>query len=123
MSLYRHKVTGEVKDLDPAQIQAWIDAGNPKGAHYSTQWEPYAPPAPEQPTRYRVSKDTLMSRVAAAGDQYVLALDDVLQAQPRARQILWRDFAWFHSDNQSVRGLIAHIGLDPEVILAPEDSA
>ncbi len=120
MSMCRHKITGEVREIDDVAMAAWVAAKNAK----AEAWEPYTPPPPDPvvPQPYRVSKDRLMMRIASKGDAYVLALDDVLQAQPRARQILWRDFAWFHSDNASVRGLIAHIGLDPEVILAPEHS-
>lgn len=74
--------------------------------------------APQLP--YRVTKDAIMSRIAAHGDSYVLALDDIILAQPRAQQILWRDYAWFMSNNANVRALIAAIQLDPEEILAPE---
>lgn len=72
------------------------------------------------PGPWRITKDTLMLRVAAHGDAKVIALDDVLLAQSRAQQILWRDFAWFSSDNANVRALISAIGLDPDEILAPE---
>lgn len=72
------------------------------------------------PLPYRVTKDAIMSRIAAHGDSYVVALDDIILAQPRAQQILWRDFAWFRSDNGNVRALIAAIQLDPEEILALE---
>ena len=74
-----------------------------------------APPLP-----YRVTKDAIMSRIAERGDSYVVALDDIILAQPRAQQILWRDYAWFMSDNGNVRALIAAIQLDPEEILTPE---
>lgn len=67
---------------------------------------------------HRVEKDTIMLRVANKGYGYVLALDDVLLAQPRVQQILWRDFAWFMSDNPNVRALITAIGLSPDEILA-----
>lgn len=74
-----------------------------------------APPLP-----YRVTKDAIMSRIAERGDSYVVALDDIILAQPRAQQILWRDYAWFMSNNANVRALIAAIQLDPEEILAHE---
>lgn len=47
MSLRRNLTTGEIRDISDEQIAAWIAAGNPKGAHYSTAWEPYTPPEPE----------------------------------------------------------------------------
>ncbi len=47
MSLRRNLTNGDIKDIDDAQLAAWIEAGNPKGAHYSTAWEPYTPPEPE----------------------------------------------------------------------------
>lgn len=121
MSSYKNKTTGAVAEIDPAVFAAWVAAGNPK----AEAWEAYTPPPPDPvvPQPYRVSKDRLMMRIAAKGDAKVIALDDILLAQPRAQQILWRDFAWFSSDNASVRALITAIGLDPEEILAPEESA
>ena len=49
MSLRRNLTTGEIRDIPDEQIAAWLANGNPKGAHYSTQWEPYTPPEPEPP--------------------------------------------------------------------------
>ena len=73
-----------------------------------------------RPIPYRVSKDTVMSRVASHGYDKVVQLDDVLLQQPRAMQILWRDFGWFMSNNTNVIGLIRQIDLDPTEILARE---
>lgn len=49
MSLRRNLTTGEIRDIPDEQIAAWLAAGNPKGEHYSTAWEPYTPPPPEPP--------------------------------------------------------------------------
>ena len=47
MSLRRHIATGDIKDIDDAQLAAWLEAGNAKGTHYRDEWEPYTPPEPE----------------------------------------------------------------------------
>lgn len=120
MSLYRHKVTGDVKELDPAQIQAWIDAGNQKGAHYRDEWEPYTPPAPEQPTRWQVKRDTVWNRLRT-----LLGPDALHEAFDRLPPRDYREFfanEFFWSDNPWLRGYLTNIRLDPDVILAPEDS-
>lgn len=59
MSLYRHKVTGEQREIDPAQIEAWLAAGNPKGAHYRDEWEPYTSPVLPLPVPSEVTRRQL----------------------------------------------------------------
>lgn len=49
MSLRRNITTGEIRDIPDERIAAWLANGNPKGEHYSTQWEPYTAPEPEPP--------------------------------------------------------------------------
>ena len=76
-------------------------------------WEPtqYLPP-------HRVSKDTITSRVVAAGK--VADLMTLLAALPPEQQFLWSGFSWFWSDNTTVRGMAAQLGLNPDEVLAPD---
>lgn len=63
MSLRRNLTTGEIREISDEQIAAWLAAGNPKGAHYSTQWEAYTPPEPEPvapPVPEQVTKRQLL---------------------------------------------------------------
>lgn len=82
----------------------------------STQtWTVIPPP---EPTRYRVSKDTMISRVVAAN-----ALPAVMQAlasQSAEDQFVFAQSAWFWSNNATLRGLCAALGLDADVLLAPD---
>lgn len=92
---------------DPATQQApvWENCG----------WvvKPLPPPAP-----YRVSKDTIVSRVLAAGKlNELIALTDSL---PTDQSYLWDNFAWFWSSNPTIIGMCQQLGLDPAVILAPD---
>lgn len=120
MSLRRNITTGDIKDIDDAQLAAWLAAGNAKGAHYSQQWEPYTPPEPEPvvPQPYRVSKDTIISRVTELG-ALSLVMSALAQQTPE-HQFVWTHSAWFWSDNATLRGLCHAIGLDAEAVLAPD---
>jgi len=116
MSLYRHIASGEVKEILDEQYAAWIAAGNPKANAY----EPYTPPVvePEPPQPWRVSKDTIISRVLASG-----ALPQVmaaLAAQSEEQQFVFAQSAWFWSTNPTLRGLCGALGLDADEILAPD---
>lgn len=76
-------------------------------------WNPteYIPP-------YRVSKDTIVSRVLAAGKlNDLIALTDGL---PTDQAYLWNNFAWFWDTNPTIIGMCQQLGLDPAVILAPD---
>jgi hypothetical protein len=67
---------------------------------------------------WRVSKDTLISRVLAAG-----ALPQVmaaLAAQSEEQQFVFAQSAWFWSNNPTLRGLCGALGLDADEILAPD---
>jgi hypothetical protein len=71
-------------------------------------------------SRWRVSKDTIIGRVSAAGKlPQVMA---ALAAQPQEDQFVWANSAWFWSNNATLRGLCAHpaIGLDADAVLAPD---
>jgi hypothetical protein len=92
---------------DPATQQApvWENCG----------WvvKPLPPPAP-----YRVSKDTIVSRVLAAGKlNDLIALTDSL---PADQAYLWNNFAWFWDTNPTIIAMCQQLGLDPAVILAPD---
>jgi hypothetical protein len=97
-------------------LQALRDAGNPKAA----PWEAYTPPEvpPEPPQPWRVSKDTLISRVLAAGAlPHVMA---ALASQTAEQQFVFAQSAWFWSNNATLRGLCAALGLNADEILAPD---
>ncbi len=92
---------------DPATEQApvWENCG----------WvvKPILPPAP-----YRVSKDTITSRVLDAGK--LPDLMTLIDGLPPEQQFLWDNYAWFWSNNPTVNAMCAQLGLDPAVILAPD---
>lgn len=75
--------------------------------------KPIPPPAP-----YRVSKDTITSRVLDAGKiPDLMAVIDGLNAE---EQFLWTNYAWFWNNNPTALAICAQLGLDPAVILAPD---
>jgi len=92
---------------DPATEQApvWENCG----------WvvKPLPPPAP-----YRVSKDTITSRVLDAGK--LPDLMTLISSLPADQQFLWTNYAWFWNNNQTVIAMCAQLGLDPAIILAPD---
>ncbi len=116
MSTYKHRISGEVREIDAAIILAWRDANNAKFA----AWEPYTPPPPEPvaPQPCRVSKDTIISRVTELG-ALSLVMSALAQQTPE-HQFVWTHSAWFWSDNATLRGLCHAIGLDAEAVLAPD---
>lgn len=75
--------------------------------------KPLAAPAP-----YRVSKDTITSRVIDAGK--LADLMTLIASLPTDQQFLWNNFAWFWNTNQTVLAMCSQLGLDPAVILAPD---
>lgn len=76
-------------------------------------WTPtlYVPP-------YRVSKDTIVSRVDTAGK--LSDLMTTISSLPAEQQFLWDNYAWFWSDNPTINAMCIQLGLDPAVILAPD---
>jgi len=76
-------------------------------------WDPtvYVPP-------YRVSKDTITSRVLDAGK--IPDLMAVINGLPAEQQFLWTNYAWFWNDNPTAIAICAQLGLDPAVILATD---
>jgi hypothetical protein len=71
---------------------------------------------PPQP--YRVSKDTITSRVLAAGK--IPDLMAVIASLNAEEQFLWTNYAWFWNNNPTALAICAQLGLDPAVILAPD---
>jgi hypothetical protein len=76
-------------------------------------WNPteYIPP-------YRVSKDTIVSRVDAAGK--LTDLMTMIAGLTAEQQFLWDNYAWFWNNNPTVNAMCVQLGLDPAVILAPD---
>jgi len=76
-------------------------------------WNPteYVPP-------YRVSKDTIVSRVNDANK--IPDLMTLLASLPAEQKFLWDNFAWFWNTNPTIVGMCQQLGLDPAVILAPD---
>lgn len=75
--------------------------------------KPLPPPQP-----YRVSKDTITSRVLDAGK--IPDLMAVINGLSAEEQFLWTNYAWFWSNNPTALAICAQLGLDPAVILAPD---
>lgn len=72
-------------------------------------------PAPQP---YRVSKDTIVYRIIELNKlPDLIALTSSL---PTDQKYLWDNFAWFWSNNQTIRGMAVQIGLDPDIVLAPD---
>jgi hypothetical protein len=67
---------------------------------------------------YRVSKDTIVSRVSEAGKtaELMAAISSLTPEQ----QFFWTNFAWFWSNNATLIGMCAQLGLDASIILAPD---
>lgn len=88
-----------------------------------------AEPPPEfegEPEWWWVTKDTIVMRIAAVGDDALLALDQIVYSQPRPKQIIWENASVFRSDNQELRalaGALIPLGVDPDAVLAPDPLA
>lgn len=67
---------------------------------------------------YRVSKDTIVSRILEANK--INDLITTVGGLPADQKFLWDNFAWFWSDNSTVIALANQINLDPNVILAED---
>ena len=75
------------------------------------------PPSPT--SRWRVSKDTIITRLSAnPGDlANVMA---ALATQSEEQRFIFNQLAWFWSDNPTLRGLCADLGIDADALLAPD---
>jgi hypothetical protein len=71
-------------------------------------------PTPEEEA-WRVSKDTMLMRVKELGA--LSAVMQLIQAQSPEDQFFFANSAWFWSNNEQIRGMIAYLGLDPDVIM------
>jgi hypothetical protein len=67
------------------------------------------------PERWPVKKDTLVGRISDADLPNVMA---ALASQPPEAQFRFNQSDWFWSDNATIRGLCAALGLDADVLLA-----
>ena len=70
------------------------------------------------PEPWRVSKDTLISRVIEAGA--LPAVMAALASQTDEQQFVFEHSAWFRSNNATLRGMCAALSLDADAILAPD---
>jgi hypothetical protein len=99
---------------DPITSQGWeFVTAEQWNELVASGWIPteYAPP-------YRVSKDTIVSRVNDANK--IPDLMTLLASLPAEQQFLWDNFAWFWSTNPTIIGMCQQLGLDPAVILASD---
>jgi hypothetical protein len=71
-----------------------------------------APPA----RRYKVSKDTIISRIAAAGKLAEAAA--IYASQSDAQKFAWDGYAWFWSDNAELAAYAAALEVPVEALLA-----
>lgn len=67
---------------------------------------------------YRISKDTIVSRVLEANK--INDLITTINSLPVDQKFLWDNFAWFWSNNSTIIGLCSQLNLDPNVILAKD---
>jgi len=101
-----------------AELAAWT------AAHAGAR--PTVLPAEADPEWWWVSKDAIVMRIAAVGDAALLALDQIVSAQPRAKQIIWENAQVFRSDNQELRALataLIPLGVNPDVVFARDPLA
>ena len=115
-------------ETDPQTIanlerKGWVETPPPSYDPATQQppvWENCAwvvkPIPPPQP--YRVSKDTITSRVLDAGK--IPELMAVIEGLPTEQQFLWTNYAWFWNNNQTAIAICTQLGLDPAIILAPD---
>ena len=113
--IYINQVAGEYYNGDIAPsgsdwVSCTIDEWN---VLIAGGWTPslYIPP-------YRVSKDTITSRIVQANKLNDLMA--LIATLPADQQFLWSNFAWFWSTNPTVIGMCQQLGLDPAVILASD---
>ena len=118
MSWYINTNTGEERQFDDAWFNACVAAGNPKVDGWVLMVPQPQPPPPPPPQPYRVSKDTITSRVLDAGK--IPDLMTVIAGLNAEEQFLWTNYAWFWNTNQTAIAICAQLGLDPAVILAPD---
>lgn len=134
MSLYINIITQEQREIDDSWFNECVLAGNPKVENWILMpVKPSYNPAIEEvvwesgnwvvrplpaPSPYRVSKDTIVSRITQFNKlPDLINLTSSLSAD---QKYLWDHFAWFWSNNQTVRGMAVQIGLDPDIVLAPD---
>lgn len=116
ITIYRvTNALGHVEFSDRADAIAWRDANAP-GAAIEEIERTIPPPEPE---RWRVSKDTMLSRVEAAG--MVPQVMAAIASMPQETQFLWTNYAWFWNDNAQIVAMCQAFGLDPEIILARDE--
>jgi len=113
--IYINQTTNQyyIGDAMP-ELAGWSAATNDEwNALIASGWNPtlYVPP-------YRVSKDTITSRVLDAGK--LPDLMTLIDGLPPEQQFLWDNYAWFWNNNQTVIAMCAQLGLDPAVVLAPD---
>ena len=118
MSWYINTTTGEERQFDDAWFNACVAASNPKVNGWVLMVPQPQPPTPPPPAPYRVSKDTITSRVLDAGK--LPDLMTLIDGLPPEQQFLWDNYAWFWNNNPTVNAMCVQLGLDPAVILAPD---
>lgn len=118
MTITKYRVNlanGHFEFAKQADAEAWRDANAPT-ATIEEVVETIA--EPEVP-RWRVSKDTLLVRVEAAGK--VAEVMAAIGALPESERFLFTNFAWFWSNNPRIVAMCEALGLDPDEILSPDE--
>lgn len=95
----------QVRRTEAEQI-AW------EAAEIAAGWVPGAP------LPYRVSKDTILTRLITAAA--LSAAMAAFAAQSAEDQFLWENGAWFWNTNPKLLALCAALSLDPAIILAAD---
>lgn len=103
--LIREATTQELADIAEGKTY-WTPSAN--GGQLS------APPA----AKWKVSKDTIIQRITAAGK--VADAAALYAAQSDADKFVWDGSSWFWSDNSTLIGLASGIGLDASDLLAKD---
>lgn len=118
MTITKYRVIradGHIEFSTLAAATAWRDANEPSATIDEVV---EAIPEPE-PERWRVSKDTMLGRVEAAG--MVAQVMAAIANMPAETQFLFTNYAWFWSDNAQIVAMCQAFGLDPAVVLAPDE--
>lgn len=132
MSLYINIITQEQRQFDDTWFNECVSTANPKIENWvlmppkpnydptteTVVWENnnwVIKPLPT-PSPYRVSKDTIVSRISESNK--LPDLINLISSLPDEQKFLWDNFAWFWSNNQTIINMATQISLDPVVILA-----
>lgn len=120
MAYYYRADTNEVRELDPAVIQAWVDTGNPKASLYTlipdspapnaqwdgSKWIVPPPYVPQSVSRFQ-AKAALLNAGLLSQIEAIIA-DPATDAMTK---LAWAEAIQFERNSPTVLGLASALGL------------